>query len=110
MGGVLKAAPIEQAAVEHIRAGGDLCLICHKEEHVTRAFEGLMQEAETDRSFAQRVTGVGRATCLRFKKDSPACKRRPPAPTPAKIDKSLAPALGIQRASQAWEARNARRS
>ena len=34
MGGVLKAAPIEQAAVEHIRAGGDLCLICHIEEYV----------------------------------------------------------------------------
>jgi beta-N-acetylhexosaminidase len=31
MGGVLKAAPIERAAVEHIRAGGDLCLICHIE-------------------------------------------------------------------------------
>ena len=35
MGGVLKAAPIEQAAVEHIRAGGDLCLICRQEEYVT---------------------------------------------------------------------------
>src|SRR5437773_4477433 len=31
MGGVLKAGPIEQAAVQHIRAGGDLCLICHEE-------------------------------------------------------------------------------
>ncbi len=29
MGGVLNAGPIEQAAVQHIRAGGDLCLICH---------------------------------------------------------------------------------
>src|SRR5215475_10373181 len=41
MGGVLSAAPIEQAAVGHVRAGGDLCLICHKEEFVTRAYEEL---------------------------------------------------------------------
>ena len=46
MGGVLKAAPIEQAAVEHVRAGGDLCLICHIEEYVTRSYEALIQEAE----------------------------------------------------------------
>src|SRR6266478_5994475 len=34
MGGVLKAGPIEQTAVQHIRAGGDLCLICHEEEGI----------------------------------------------------------------------------
>ena len=34
MGGVLKAASIGQAAVGHIRAGGDLCLVCHVAEHV----------------------------------------------------------------------------
>jgi beta-N-acetylhexosaminidase len=55
MGGVLSAAPIEQAAVGHIRAGGDLCLICHKEEFVTRAYDELMRTAETNRSFARRV-------------------------------------------------------
>jgi beta-N-acetylhexosaminidase len=55
MGGVLAAAPIEQAAVEHIRAGGDLCLICHKEEFVTRAYEELVRTAECDRGFARRV-------------------------------------------------------
>ena len=32
MGGVLSAAPVGEAAVEHIRAGGDLCLICHRED------------------------------------------------------------------------------
>ncbi len=36
MGAVLKFAPIEQAVVQHIRAGGDLALICHKEEMVVR--------------------------------------------------------------------------
>ena len=49
MGGVLSAAPIEQAAVEFVIAGGDLCLICHKEEFVTRSFE------EIERAFADRT-------------------------------------------------------
>src|SRR5213076_566731 len=55
MGGVLKAAPIERATVEHIRCGGDLALICHKEEFVTGSYEELLREAEKDRRFAQRV-------------------------------------------------------
>src|SRR5277367_6708675 len=54
MGGVLKAAPIEQAAVEHIRAGGDLCLICHIEEHVVASYEKLEQEVGRDWRFARR--------------------------------------------------------
>lgn len=55
MGGVLSAAPIEQAAVGHIRAGGDLCLICHKEEFVTRAYEELVRTTERDRGFGRRA-------------------------------------------------------
>jgi beta-N-acetylhexosaminidase len=86
MGGVLKAAPIEQAAIEHIRAGGDLCLICHIEEYVTRSYEALVKEAETNRKFAQRVAESA-AHVLAFKKKSPALKRWPPAPTPARLEK-----------------------
>ncbi len=86
MGGVLKAAPIEQAAVEHIRAGGDLCLICHIEEYVTRSYEALIKEAESNRKFAQRVSDSA-ARVMAFKKKSSALKRRPPAPTPAKQEK-----------------------
>src|SRR5713101_135206 len=43
MGGVLKAAPLDRAAVEFIRAGGDLCLICHQQEHIERAFETMVR-------------------------------------------------------------------
>ena len=86
MGGVLKAAPVEQAAVEHIRAGGDLCLICHIEEYVTRSCEALIKEAESNRKFAQRVSDSA-ARVLAFKKKSSALKRRPPALTPAKLEK-----------------------
>ena len=34
MGGVLAAAPVGEAAVEFVRAGGDLCLICHREDYI----------------------------------------------------------------------------
>lgn len=86
MGGVLVAAPIEQASVEHIRAGGDLCLICHIEEYVTRSYEALITEAESNRKFAQRATESA-ARVLAFKKKSSALKRRWTAPTPAQLEK-----------------------
>jgi beta-glucosidase-like glycosyl hydrolase len=84
MGGVLKAAPIEQAAVEHLRAGGDLCLICHQEEFVVRAYEALVKEAERDRKFAGRVAESSKRL-LAFKKKSRELKRRVSQPTAAKL-------------------------
>jgi len=86
MGGVLKAAPIEQAAVEHIRAGGDLCLICHIEENITRSFETLLHEAEHDAKFARRVK-ESVARVLAFKKKSKELKRLAPAPTAARLER-----------------------
>jgi len=55
MGGVLAAAPIEQATIGHIRAGGDLALICHQEDFILRAYEAMIHEAERDRTLARRV-------------------------------------------------------
>lgn len=81
MGGVLSAAPIEQAAVGHVRAGGDLCLICHKEEFVTRAHEELVRTAERDRGFARRVTESVRRV-VGFKKKTKHLGRWAKAPTP----------------------------
>jgi beta-N-acetylhexosaminidase len=81
MGGVLAAAPIEQAAVQHIRAGGDLCLICHKEEFVTRACEELVRTAEGDRHFARRASDSVRRV-LAFKKKTKHLGRWAKAPTP----------------------------
>lgn len=86
MGGVLKAAPIELAAVEHIRAGGDLCLICHIEEYVTKSYETLIKEAERDSRFAKRVHESANRVAA-FKKKSAALKRRSPAPSQAKMEK-----------------------
>jgi len=84
MGGVLKTAPIEQAAVEHIRAGGDLCLICHVEEHVVGAYEKLIQEAQRDRRFARRCQ-ESIAHILGFKKKCKSLTRRIPVPAPSRI-------------------------
>jgi beta-N-acetylhexosaminidase len=86
MGGVLKAAPIEQAAIQHIRAGGDLCLICHVEEYVTRSYEALIHEVERDPKFAKRA-GESVARVTAFKKNSSEIKRRSEPPTLSKIEK-----------------------
>ena len=80
MGGVLAAAPIEKAAVEHIRAGGDLCLLCHKEEFVNRAYEELARTAERDPRFARRVRESTRRV-LAFKKKTTSLARWAKAPT-----------------------------
>ncbi len=55
MGGVLKAAPIGEAAVEFIRAGGDLCLICHEQKYVESAFAAIVREVERRPKFRRRV-------------------------------------------------------
>jgi len=86
MGGVLAAAPIEKAAVQHIRAGGDVCLICHQEEFVVRAYEELTRKSEKDRSFARRVAEAAHRV-LAFKKKSTALGRWGKAPTPEIVDR-----------------------
>ncbi len=93
MGGVLKAAAIERAAVEHIRAGGDICLICHQEEYIVRAYEELIKESERDAKFARRVKESARRI-LAFKKKRPELKSWPPAPSTAKME---------QLSRQLWE-------
>jgi beta-N-acetylhexosaminidase len=80
MGGVLSAAPIEKAAVEHIRAGGDLCLICHQEEFVNRVYDELARTAERDPRFARRVRESARRV-LAFKKKTKSLARWAKAPT-----------------------------
>jgi beta-N-acetylhexosaminidase len=86
MGGVLKAAPIERAAVEFVGAGGDLCLICHREEFVLSAYEALLEEAGRNRRFADRVT-AGASRVQAFKKKSPELTRRAVAPSFQKVER-----------------------
>ncbi len=86
MGGVLKAAPIERAAEKFIRAGGDLCLICHKEEYVTRSYEHLVAEAECDGRFARRVREAA-AKIKTFQRKNTASRLRTLKPSEAAVDK-----------------------
>jgi len=68
MGGVLAAAPVGKAAVEFLRAGGDLCLICHREDYILQAHEALTKAVERDSKFARRVAeAAGRVTAFKKK-------------------------------------------
>jgi beta-N-acetylhexosaminidase len=97
MGGVLAAGSIEHAAVETIRAGADMFLVCHKEELVRRTFEAVLRTAERDRRFAKRVA-ESCARVLRFKKRAPELKRVAPAPTEAIVSRLRAQIATFRRA------------
>ncbi|HJY86243.1 MAG TPA: glycoside hydrolase family 3 N-terminal domain-containing protein, partial [Candidatus Acidoferrales bacterium] len=70
MGGVLSSGPIEEIAVETLRAGADMFLVCHNQELVWRAYEAVLREAERDSKFARHVTRACERV-LRFKKKAP---------------------------------------
>ena len=79
MGGVLAAASIEEAAIETIRAGADIFLVCHNEEHVWGTYNAVLREAERDKRFAKLVAEAAKRI-LSAKKKSKALKRRSVAP------------------------------
>jgi beta-N-acetylhexosaminidase len=86
MGGVLSAASMRQASVEFVRAGGDLCLICHRADHIADAYDELVKVTERDPKFAGRVAeSVGRV--LSFKKKSARILRRTKSPSPATVER-----------------------
>jgi beta-N-acetylhexosaminidase len=88
MGAVLQAAPIEEAAIAHIRAGGDLCLICHTEEFIVRAYEAVLKEAKSNRRFALQVAKAAtRVERLKNKYLTSIRWKFPPAPTQSKLDR-----------------------
>jgi beta-N-acetylhexosaminidase len=69
MRGVLSASPVGRAAAEFIRAGGDLCLICHREDYIVEAYEYLTSTTEQDSQFARRAAESVRRV-LAFKNKS----------------------------------------
>jgi beta-N-acetylhexosaminidase len=86
MGGVLSAAPIGEAAVKFTRAGGDLCLICHKEDSIVQAYEALIKTRERDTKFARRVAEASRRV-LALKKKNAQMLRARTSPTNATVEK-----------------------
>jgi beta-N-acetylhexosaminidase len=85
MGGVLSAGPVGQAAVEFVRAGGDLCLICRREDYIVEAYEQLVTTAERDTRFAERAAEAVRHV-LSLKKKSSKMLRRTKEPSAALVD------------------------
>jgi beta-N-acetylhexosaminidase len=87
MGGVTSAAPVGTAAVQFVKAGGDLCLVCHREELVTEAYEDLLREVERDKAFARRVEESTRRVLAFKKKWLKTPPRRNRAPSDAMVKK-----------------------
>jgi beta-N-acetylhexosaminidase len=64
MGGILKAMPMEEAAVASVRAGMDLLEICHTPELILRAYEALIAEGERSATFGNLLLARARGTAL----------------------------------------------
>jgi beta-N-acetylhexosaminidase len=91
MGGVLSAAPIGEAAVEFVRAGGDLCLICHREDFIVQAYETLISATERNSKFARRVAESARRVVTFKKKNARMLRagKSPAGPTVEKLTRRL---------------------
>jgi beta-N-acetylhexosaminidase len=86
MGGVLSTGDIEDVAVETLRAGADMFLVCHNQELVWRGFEAVLRTAERDRKFAAHVTKAAQRV-LAFKKRSAELRGFAAEPTAKVVDK-----------------------
>lgn len=86
MGGVQAAASIEDAAVETLRAGSDIFLVCHNEEYVWKCYEKVLATAEKDRKFAAIVSQAANHV-LKEKKKFKHLKFTAKSPTQKSIDK-----------------------
>jgi len=83
MGGVLASMPIEQAAIQTIRAGSDIFLVCHSEDKVRSCYEAVVREAERDSGFAKQVERAAERV-VNFKKTAPELKK--PSMVPTRFD------------------------
>jgi beta-N-acetylhexosaminidase len=87
MGGILKVATIEEAAVATIQAGADLYLVCHTRELVERAAEAVLKEAERSSRFRRKVEAAAKRV-LAAKRRWPALKEpMAPAPTDTTVNR-----------------------
>ena len=105
MGGVLAAAPIEQAAVGHIRAGGDLALICHKEDFILRAHEALIHEAERDRRLPSACEESARRVLAFKKKQAGLFRSRAYTHHHSRVREANPATLGVRRRGATGQAR-----
>ena len=68
MGGILKFLPVDEAAVEAVRAGSDLLEICHSAELILRSYEALIAEGERSAAFRTLLIARARETARRQKR------------------------------------------
>ncbi|MGA2902950.1 MAG: beta-N-acetylhexosaminidase [Candidatus Korobacteraceae bacterium] len=87
MGGVLATAPIDDAAVETLRCGADMFLICQKEESVRRAFEAVLKRAEADKKFAQLIAEKSQRVLNAKKKSKGLKPHMVPPPTQKTVER-----------------------
>ena len=86
MGGVQASATIDEAAVETLRAGADMFLVCHNEAYVWRTYEAVVREAEHDPKFARQVAAAARRVTA-FKRKSKELKISAPCPSAQTVRK-----------------------
>jgi len=87
MGGVLAAASIEDAAVETLRAGADMFLVCQKDESVRHAFEAVLKRAESDKKFARLVAEKSERVLDAKKKSKAIRTPMPPSPKQKTVER-----------------------
>ncbi len=75
-----------RVAVETLRAGADIFLVCHNQDLVWRSYEAVLREAERDRKFAALVAKAA-ARILSFKKRSPEMRGFAAEPKPSVVEK-----------------------
>ncbi len=68
MGGILKFLPVDEAAVEAVRAGSDLLEICHSAELILRSYEALIAEGERSAAFRTLLLARARETARKQKR------------------------------------------
>jgi beta-N-acetylhexosaminidase len=87
MGGVLNSVPIETAAVETLRAGSDMFLVCQKEENVWRAFEAVLTRAERDKPFAASIASKAKRVIASKARSAEVLARFAASPSQATVEK-----------------------
>jgi beta-N-acetylhexosaminidase len=68
MGGILKFLPVDEAAIEAVRAGSDLLEICHSAELILRSYEALIAEGERSAAFRTLLLARTRETARKQKR------------------------------------------
>src|SRR5215475_9354609 len=86
MGGVLSTGAIEDVAVETLRAGADMFLVCHNQELVWRGYEAVLRTAERNSKFAAHVEQAAKRV-LGFKKRSAELRNFAAEPKPKVVSK-----------------------